>query len=514
MLSYSRQQAIWLLALAVALVVSRWALFPRYLIMFDEINFALAVDRFDPGAHQPQPPGYPLFVALLKLLALCVPKIETVFLIASLLVSAAALVLLWRLCELIIGPNRGIIGALLLLFNPPFWLAAITNPVRLCLAAGALAVALCVWLACQRNSSRWFVLAAAVLGVCAGARPSLPILLAPLMFWAAWQIRLPWKAAALAVLCFCAAVAAWLSVLIMAAGGFRQFLEMLRVYSEHQMAADSALFGAPLRNALQMAWEALTWSCLGALSWLWAVPFVMRKAAGIFGAFTTRFLALWFFPGLLFWATFHVGDPDHTLLIIPVTCIAGALVLTALTRKLSQAKRTVTIGFCVLLNVFLFFKPISETTIASTYKPVRWMKDYIADVLEGAGSLRDKGPVTVVFDENAPGWRQLSYYDPRAHIIVIMREEGQPLTTRHIIGKQATTRTSADGVVALPSCGTLAWTDPVARPVAASGIPLQSTHSRVFFTPAVRGESFEFHGLQFVSGEEACDAEAASGLNR
>ena len=81
------QQAIWFLALCAVLVVSRWMTFPRYLITFDEINFALAVERFNPIMHQPQPPGYPLFVALLKLLSLIIPKIETVFFIAALVIA-------------------------------------------------------------------------------------------------------------------------------------------------------------------------------------------------------------------------------------------------------------------------------------------------------------------------------------------------------------------------------------------------------------------------------------------
>jgi hypothetical protein len=90
--------------LAGALFISQWALAPRYLITFDEINFALAVRDFNPALHQPQPPGYPLFVALLKLMAVFLPKIETVFLAAGLIASGIALVFVWKLGEAIGGP--------------------------------------------------------------------------------------------------------------------------------------------------------------------------------------------------------------------------------------------------------------------------------------------------------------------------------------------------------------------------------------------------------------------------
>src|SRR5687767_2046271 len=96
-------RAGWFVLLVGALVVSRWALAPRYLITFDAINFALAVREFNPALHQPQPPGYPLFVALLKLLSFCLPTIETVFLGAGLIVSIVGLVFVWKMGEAIGG---------------------------------------------------------------------------------------------------------------------------------------------------------------------------------------------------------------------------------------------------------------------------------------------------------------------------------------------------------------------------------------------------------------------------
>ena len=115
------QRVIWFLVICAGLFLTRWKLTPAYLVTFDEINFALAVDQFDPALHQPQPPGYPLFVGLLKLLALALPNIETTFLMAALLVSAAALIFLWGLCEQMLGSELGLLGPLLLLFNPAFW---------------------------------------------------------------------------------------------------------------------------------------------------------------------------------------------------------------------------------------------------------------------------------------------------------------------------------------------------------------------------------------------------------
>ncbi len=501
-------RAIWFVLLVGALAVSRCALAPRYLITFDEINFALAVRDFNPALHQPQPPGYPLFVALLKLLSLCLPAIEAVFLGAGLIVSVVALVFVWKMGEVIGGPECGIIAASLLLFNPAFWLAPLTNPVRLCYAAGATGVALCIWRTCMRGSERWFVAAALALGLAAGFRPDLPVLLGPAIIWAAFRIRVRWTVAAVALLCFLAAVATWLPSLAAAAGGWRQLISMLSGYSHSQMGATSMLFGAPIGDSLDMMWKAIVWSCLGTLSWIWAVPILIRQKRGnIFDPLTRRLLLLWFLPGLLFYATVHVGDPDHTLSIVPATCIAGALVLAAFTRNLSARGRVVVILVSVLLNVFLFLKPISKTARASTYKEVRWFDDYITDTIDGIKDLRAHGPVTAVFYHPFTGWRQLSYYDPDIQILTVTAGDAGEVITHRIRGTRMKTQTSTDGIVDLPSCGTLAWVDPVVRPTRNGRVLTESTHSRVFFTRAAPGDSFEFRGFHFIARREACEGE-------
>jgi hypothetical protein len=491
--------------LAGALFISQWALAPRYLITFDEINFALAVRDFNPALHQPQPPGYPLFVALLKLMAVFLPKIETVFLAAGLIASGIALVFVWKLGEAIGGPRCGIVSAWLLVFNPAFWLSGLSNPVRLCFAAGASGVALCVWLACRRSSGGWLIAAAAALGIAAGFRPGLAVLMMPAILWAAFRIRLRWTMAAAALLCFFAAVATWLPGLAAAVGGFRQLINLLAGYSHSEIGGTSILFGASIRDSLDMTWKAIVWSCLGALSWIWAVPVLLRqKCRDIFDPLTGRFLLLWFLPGLIYYATFHVGDPDHTLSIIPATCIAGALVLTALTKHYSPRGRMFVFAAAVLLNVFLFLKPISKTAKASTYRPVQWLDGYIKDVIDGTGALRHRGPVLAVFYEPVTGWRQLSYYHPDVRILTVLRDHAGQTTVRNILGADVNTRTRAGETISLPSCGTLAWVDPVAGPTRKGGDPMESTNSRVHFAPAVPGESFDFHGFHFVASASGC----------
>src|SRR5262249_39885040 len=216
----------------------------------------------------------------------------------------------------------------------------------------------------------------------------------------------------------------------------------------------------------------------------------------------------WFVRGVLFYAFVHVGDPDHTLSIIPATCVTGALVLTTLTRRASRAKTALVVSICVLLNFCLFIEPINKTAAASTIKPVRWTDRYISNVIDGVRRIKSGGPLTVVLEDGAGIWRHLTYYAPQAHVVVIERRSGRPVASRHYVGTRTATRALSDGTVALPACGTLAWVDPAYRPVAPGGVAPHSYRSLIYFARARAGGSFDFRDVHFVAGREPCSGES------
>ena len=52
--------AFWILVTLLFLTTRLPAMSPYFTI--DNVNLALSLENFDPRIHQPQPPGYPLFV--------------------------------------------------------------------------------------------------------------------------------------------------------------------------------------------------------------------------------------------------------------------------------------------------------------------------------------------------------------------------------------------------------------------------------------------------------------------
>jgi hypothetical protein len=104
------------------------------------------------------------------------------------------------------------------------------------------------------NSRRWLPAAAGALDPSAGFRPALALLLAPLIIWAAFRIRVRWTVAALSLLSLGVAVATWLPSLLAAVGGWRKCwifgeliltlsLQELRCCSEHRLRLRSTWLG-------------------------------------------------------------------------------------------------------------------------------------------------------------------------------------------------------------------------------------------------------------------------------
>jgi hypothetical protein len=523
--------------IAGLLIISRVTLAPRHLNTFDDINFALAIRHFNPAQHQPQPPGYPLFVGLLKLGALFVPKVEHLFLAVALFASLLSLVFLWAIADRLLGKPFGLIAALLLLFYPTFWFAALTNPVRLFLAAGANAVAFCLVQALAWRSSdatvggadsqsaasrlvgtlgsiryprhiRWYYFAAFVWGVAAGFRPFLLVTLLPLMVYAAWQLRPNVKQIAIALALAALPIAAWFTALVVPVGGPLKFFELMRGYWNQQGASTSILLGAPISSALQMAYTTTVWTFVGALSWLWCLPFVFRSGKRLFNTFELQFLLFWFAPGFLFYATVHTGDPDHPLSIVPATCLAGAVVLTRFAREHAPRWLPAIVAAAVGLNALLFFKPINKTAKAGSYKVVRWLDGYMNEVIATVDALHAKGPVAVVSSGPSPGWRNVSYYFPDVPVLVVSSNDPQKPFGWRTYGGHARALTVDKQTILLPACSSVAWIDPSARPVSSTGIQPLSLfpNAPVTYTEAALDASYTFRGFSFRTARTCAGA--------
>lgn len=403
--------------LMVFIVATRLALAPRYLYYFDSANFALSLEKFDPAMHQPQPPGYPLFVLLIRILHFWIASPERVLVVAGLLAACAATMLVFALANDLGGRTAGILAAALLASDPVFWFAGITNQIRLFLAVGALAVSLLAWRA-LRHGGRWFYAAFAGLGVAAGFRPEIAVLLFPLLVLVWYRTGRGLARLALGVALLAATALPWMVAIVIAVGGPARLFPVLWNYSVNQFGPTSLAFGAEAVPARHMFWEAVVWNSLGALAWMWAIPFLRGRWMPQHRD-TTLFLAVAAVPAFLFSAFIHIGDPDQALASISILTAAGGLVCAAFFRQASTQRVLLAAVVLMSLHVLTFFEPPGKVARAASYRAAAAVDRMTASAINGITALSGNGPVTIVDYGSSVASRQLSFYFPDAYVVVL-----------------------------------------------------------------------------------------------
>jgi hypothetical protein len=312
----------------------------------DSIQFALGVERFNLAAHHPHPPGYPLYIALLKLLThLGIDSLHGMVGI-TILVSALGAGLMVPLVARLAAEASpeagasaawaaGVLAAALFVFNPILWFYGELPLVYA--VEGGLAVAV-AWSAFRMDegSSAFFV-ACAVYAVVGGLRPTTMVLLAPLFLfgvvraWRRGQLT-PGRLVAGAVLVV-AIVLAWFVPLCRAAGGFAAYQAISREHFQTLLPATSIVYGAgwpALRHNLEIL---VKWAIQGvfpggvALVLAW----IVRPALAATGVRrlvrALPWLLIWAVPPMAFFALFHITKAGYTLIHLPALLVMIALLV-------------------------------------------------------------------------------------------------------------------------------------------------------------------------------------------
>jgi hypothetical protein len=168
--------------LIAATALTRFVFRSHYLYDVDSVNFALALQRFDPSVHQPHPPGYFLYVCLGRLANLLFHDANAALVGISIVFSCGAVAMIYVLAHNWFGRNAAVFAGLIFLFSPLAWFhgtVALTYVVETFFSA--LTGYLC-W-RIYRGSARCILPGAMVVGMAAGFRPSSLLLLGPLLLF-------------------------------------------------------------------------------------------------------------------------------------------------------------------------------------------------------------------------------------------------------------------------------------------------------------------------------------------
>jgi hypothetical protein len=201
---------------------------PRTFWEYDECLYASAVEKFEPLLHHPPPPGSPLYIAFVNVVALLIPNTLTAMLFTSALAVAAGFLAFVLAFTKLTDLRTGILAALLLYASPAVLISGMLPQAE----AGALALlALAIW-GCtsegraQRAEGRserpWWVapaLCALPSALCIGWRMQLSIAVVPMFLAAVFLTMRTWRDRLIALGVFGVTCLAWLVPLVVATGG-------------------------------------------------------------------------------------------------------------------------------------------------------------------------------------------------------------------------------------------------------------------------------------------------------
>lgn len=335
------------LTVAALLVFLSRALFvPPALEDYDSVNFALALHDYDPLAHRPHPPGYPVYVAIARLVHVAFPDPAMTLGLLSALAQALCVFPAWALFRRLDRPRAA--AACVLLFTcPVVWFNGarpLSDSVGLLFVLATQALLLGA-VADGHGLGRGSALA----GLAAGARLQSLALTLPLWLLAACRGRLPRALALLSL-----GVLAWLIPMFFLSGGVAPYLAAFH----ETMAMAIAIEPVHTRFNLNMAARAASYVLIRP----WVSPLLGAAVLGLslLGArhlWRTDRRGLWlallcFFPYLVAHALYQqVEAVRYTLPYVPLASLlaaAGLAPLAAWTRRrqhaLSELTLTIPLG--------------------------------------------------------------------------------------------------------------------------------------------------------------------------
>jgi hypothetical protein len=335
----------WLLVAGV--FATRLPFMTEWLYAFDSANYAFAVrDYYNVAHHRPHPPGYPLYVAIARVIDLAVHNANRSLILEGILFSALGVACTTALAGALYGRTAGLLAGLLLLFSVGFWgYGEVAYPyVGLATEMATLAF-LAHW---TIAGHRWVVVPMGLaVGAAAGIRWDGAIFCAPLWLWALWSV--PWRLRVASAAAASSVCLGWVVPMVHLTGGWDLYVATLRDYLKAWAPQSAYVVGDFKSGQGTLALYNLNFFVNYARQMLGvgivAVLYLLGRRFGpsqLAVDYRSRFLALWTFPPILTYVFTHLGEPGYVLSLAPqaATLVAvAALDLGYETRTLSSALR-------------------------------------------------------------------------------------------------------------------------------------------------------------------------------
>jgi hypothetical protein len=402
------RQKVCLALLTAAVAITRFLFRSRYLYDLDSVNFALAMQRFDPRVHQPHPPGYFLYICLGRALNVFFHDANLALVVLSILASCGLVIVIYKMTMDWFGPMAAQFAGILFLLSPLAWFHGIVALTYIVEAFFSALLGLLCW---RIDSGRaGFILPAAIaLGVSAGVRPSSLVFLAPLFLFSLRKATVKERWMGLAALVV--TLAAWFVPMIVSAGGLSAYFGALTSLWR-MVPSKSTVFNSSPANSVARAFVIIFIFLLifGAASLA-----SLRALASSSAADTRKknFTLVWIAPALCFFTFGYLKfvTSGYLLLLCAPACMWLGLWVSEWyqTSQWPRSMKLTVIAVGTAANVFIF---IASPFYCSYLQVRRFERELegIKTAIPQVGSAQDT--LILSFDSHFNGFRHAGYYLP------------------------------------------------------------------------------------------------------
>lgn len=398
------------IVLMALVLLSRFLFRTHVLYDMDSVNFALGLSHFSPELHQPQPPGYFLYIQLGRLAQHIFHEPNSALLLISILSSIALVIIIYELALTWFGRNEACVSGLLFVFSPLAWFhGEVALSYILEASITGLFGLLCWHLYKGRNSL--VVPTAIIFGLAVGVRQTAIIFFTPL--WVFSLQNVGWGKRLQALFVFSITIALWFLPMLWVSGGeevyFTAFSDYFQRVSPTVVAPTELLI---LFKTIKLHTFLLLMFYL--LCFVTAAPLIfLRKLPVQFKSGLSYFLSVWLTPGLLFFIFYYFNPNNfgHLLfLAVPLFAILGAKAVAWYGQvKSSRKQKIATISMFAVINIAIFlFAPFY-----TSYRSIYQFEHELVSIQEGLRKIADpKDTVVVAMDAHWFGFRHAGYYLP------------------------------------------------------------------------------------------------------
>jgi len=375
--------------LAIFAIVSVLASAPSF-VDYDSIQFALALEQHDVRLHHPQPPGYVFDVWLARAATAITGEVRGGLHAVAIVFTLVASWSLYALARRAYGRGTARWAAALFLSSPVVIFHALATKIYPADAFAAAFAALLVWRACHGGGLAALVLAAGVVGLLGGLRPTGMVFALPLLVIALVERRR--RDVAWAMAAFGAGIVAWFIPQLGPAGGLASYVELNRDLQAHIAAKSpwrqgAGVFQQHVHRVVTVLVFGMGPARLAVLGWS-----LLRRGGGRTGTgFGRGAVAAWILPPLLFITTYHFPKSGYALALWPALCLG-------LSRLVSHRRALVS---ALVFDVAVFFLLPTMHICCRAWWELR--------------EAREHPPATLVqWNWVPPAWLRIDTWSPRA----------------------------------------------------------------------------------------------------